>query len=180
MRKIITLVLLLITPWVHSEVQAPIPTCGYHLVSLAAQHEQYRLFAYLPTPHDRPTVGFGATYHLDGSRVKLGDSLPLGQASLLLHNRLKDVSSQVWVLTGRKLNNSQLAAVTLFADNIGIGAFTRSSLRTHLMNGDYDKASAEFPKWSKQNGTVLKGLLTRRLAEQELFNRPPLNCKEKT
>ena len=145
---------------------------------MVAAQEQYRFLPYYATAHERSkgilTCGFGRVV-LDGSKY-----CPIGNELGWLYLRVKDTADQVWALSGRRMNCNQLAAVTSLTYNIGIGAFTRSSLRTHLMNGDYDKASAEFPKWSKQNGTVLKGLLTRRLAEQELFNRPPLNCKEKT
>ena len=162
---------------VHGEVVAPAPSCGYHLVSLAAQHEQYRLFAYLPTPRDRPTVGFGATFHLDGRPVKLGEQMPLGEASAILHGRLKAVSDSVWALSGRSISNSQLAALTLFADNVGLGAYQRSTLRKYVVEGKYELAAAEFPKWSTQGGVQLKGLLKRRMDEQDLFLRPAVQCK---
>ena len=55
--------------------------------------------------------------------------------------------------------------------NIGTGNFLRSTLLKYLQAKQYDKASAEFLKWRKANGKVLKGLEARRKDEQELFNK---------
>jgi lysozyme len=38
-----------------------------------------------------------------------------------------------------------------------------------LNKGDFAGAAAEFPKWNKDNGKVVKGLTNRRLREQALF-----------
>ena len=35
--------------------------------------ENYTDTAVIPTKNDRPTVGFGSTFHADGSPVKMGD-----------------------------------------------------------------------------------------------------------
>ncbi len=43
------------------------------LVGLAV-HEGYTERAIVPTKGDRPTVGFGSTYHADGRPVKMGDT----------------------------------------------------------------------------------------------------------
>ena len=42
------------------------------LVGIAV-HEGYRSEAYIPTPGDRPTVGFGSTFKEDGKPVQLGE-----------------------------------------------------------------------------------------------------------
>jgi GH24 family phage-related lysozyme (muramidase) len=39
-----------------------------------------------------------------------------------------------------------------------------------LNRGDYYGASAEFPKWRKAGGKILKGLVRRRTMERELFD----------
>ena len=43
------------------------------LIALVS-HEGFRDKAYIPVPGDRPTVGFGSTYNLDGTPVKMGDT----------------------------------------------------------------------------------------------------------
>ncbi|MDP2640772.1 MAG: glycoside hydrolase family protein, partial [Betaproteobacteria bacterium] len=45
----------------------------------------------------------------------------------------------------------------------------KSTLLKKLNAGDYSGAAAEFPKWNKAGGKVLKGLVARRAAEAELF-----------
>ena len=39
-----------------------------------------------------------------------------------------------------------------------------------LNRGNYEGASAEFPKWRKAGGKILKGLVRRRTMERELFD----------
>ena len=169
------MLILCIGTLVHAEVQAPAPRHGVHLVSILAQHEQYRYNAYYATPNERSrgiaTCGFGRTIG-----VGIKDVCPIGSELGWLLQHVRDTSDAVWALSGRNLNCNQLAALTSFTYNVGLGAYTRSSLRQYVLAGDYDRAAAEFPKWAKQKGVVLKGLLTRRTAEQDLFMRPPVNC----
>ena len=154
---------------------APAPRHGVHLVSILAQHEQYRYNAYYATQDERrrkiATCGFGRTIG-----VGINDVCPIGAELGWLLNHVRDTSDQVWALSGRQINCNQLAALTSFTYNVGLGAYTKSTMRKYIMAGEYQKASEEFPKWAKQGNTVLKGLLTRRLAEQDMFNRPPTNC----
>lgn len=147
---------------------------------MAAQFENYKYFSYYATPEEQRrgivTAGFGATFHLDGTPIRIGEVMRLGEASVLLHKRLSDVSMQVWALSGRHISNSQLAALTLFADNVGVGAYQKSTLRQYILRSQYDKASAELLKWNKQAGVELRGLTKRRLFEQRIFNSPPMRC----
>lgn len=70
-----------------------------------------------------------------------------------------------------KLNQNQYDALCSSIFNIGTGNFLRSTLLKCLQAKQYDKASAEFLKWRKANGKVLKGLEARRKDEQELFDK---------
>ena len=58
-----------------------------------------------------------------------------------------------------------------FAFNVGLGNLQRSSLRMKTNRGDFEEAAAEFMKWSKAGGKVLKGLVNRRRDEQRLYLR---------
>ena len=62
-------------------------------------------------------------------------------------------------------------ALVSFSFNVGLGNLQRSSLRMKHNRGDFEEAAAEFMKWSKAGGKVLKGLVNRRLDEQRLYLR---------
>ena len=67
------------------------------------------------------------------------------------------------------LNENQFSALVSFVYNIGGSRFRSSTLRQRLRREDYAKASAEFPKWRRAAGKILKGLVARRKREQALF-----------
>jgi lysozyme len=96
----------------------------------------------------------------------------------LLHTDLISFEADVRRLTqGVSLNENQFAALVSFTFNLGAGAFQRSTLRRHLLEGRFDLAADEFPKWVKgdTNGDgvreTLPGLVRRREAERQLFLR---------
>lgn len=71
------------------------------------------------------------------------------------------------------LNVNQLAALTSFVFNIGVGAFKASTMRRLLVAGKVDEAARQFGAWINvtSGGAVLpvKGLIARREAERDLF-----------
>jgi lysozyme len=60
-------------------------------------------------------------------------------------------------------------ALVSFAFNVGLGTLQRSTLRQKHNRGDYAGAADEFLKYTKANGKVLKGLVTRRNDERALY-----------
>jgi lysozyme len=62
-------------------------------------------------------------------------------------------------------------ALVSFSFNVGLGNLQRSSLRMKHNRGEFEEAAAEFMKWSKAGGKVLKGLVNRRRDEQRLYLR---------
>lgn len=178
MRWLISCLIFLIGFTAHADVLSPMPNHGVHLVSILAQHEQYRFNAYYATADERKrniaTCGFGRTIG-----VNINDVCPIGKELNWLWMHVKDTSNAVWALSGRNINCNQLAALTSLTYNIGIGAYTKSTLRKYIMMGDYDRAAKEFPKWAKQGDMVLPGLLKRRNEELKLFLRNPSNCLRK-
>ena len=66
-------------------------------------------------------------------------------------------------------NQCHLDALVSFAFNVGLGNLQSSTLRMKYNRGDYDGAAAEFLKWNKAGGKVLRGLERRREAERALF-----------
>ena len=68
------------------------------------------------------------------------------------------------------LPENKLAACTSFAYNCGLSAFRGSTLFKKIKaNEDDETIPAEFQKWVKAAGKVMKGLVNRRLAEAALY-----------
>lgn len=67
------------------------------------------------------------------------------------------------------LNDNQYGALVSFTFNLGPSNFLKSTLLKKLNNGDYEGAAAEFARWNRAGGQVLKGLTRRRAAEAALF-----------
>ena len=63
----------------------------------------------------------------------------------------------------------QFDALCDFAYNLGPHALAGSTLLRKHKLGDFAGAAAEFVKWDHDNGVVIPGLLTRRLAEKKLY-----------
>ena len=65
---------------------------------------------------------------------------------------------------------NQIGALGCFCFNVGIGALKSSTLLRKFNRGDpADEVAAEFLKWNKAGGRVLRGLTLRRKGEAELF-----------
>jgi lysozyme len=128
--------------------------------------EKLRLIGYLPTPDDKPTIGWGHT----GPEVRVGLIWTLAQAKAAW---AADVDYFVgWLnkqLAGIPTTQGQFDALFSLVYNIGIANLRTSTLlRLHKL-GRYQAAAAEFPKWDHQNHKVIPGLLRRREAERALY-----------
>jgi len=136
-------------------------------ISMIKEHEGLRLNAYLPTPNDVPTIGYG---HTKG--VKLGMTITKAQAEQFLKEDLIWVDNAIARLVKVSLNQNQYDALGSLIYNIGEGAFQTSTLLRKLNSGDYQGAADQFLRWNKQKGKVLNGLTTRREKERVLFLTP--------
>jgi lysozyme len=126
-------------------------------------HEGYRETAYLPTPNDVPTIGFGST-----QGVRLGDRIT---PTVALDRAMKDVQAFEGVLkecVRVPLHQYEYDAYVSLAYNIGPTAFCNSTLVKKLNAQDYAGACTEILRWNKLNGKVLSGLTKRR---QQEYNR---------
>ena len=118
------------------------------------------------------TVGYGSTRDASGNSVCATTppvTEPEGQA-LMAH----DMAGCLEVIHGAAkvaLTDNQTVALADFVYNLGSGNFLKSSLLRLLNTGDYKGAAAEFPKWNLAGGKVLPGLVKRRAAERDLFER---------
>lgn len=137
--------------------------------SLIKGFEACRLTAYLPTANDRPTIGWGST----GPDVRLGMTWTQDQADKRFARDLDDFADGVrHELGDAPTTQGQFDALVSFAYNLGVHALDTSTLLRKHKAGDYVGAGAEFLRWNRQTGVVLKGLTRRRLAEQALYLSP--------
>ena len=139
-------------------------------INLIKQFEGYRSKAYLDAV-GVPTIGYGSTMWNDGKKVKLGETITLDSAGVLLYWQ---VNKMCVILDALTLNQNQYDALSSFIYNIGSGAFSKSTLLKKVkINPKDETIRNEFLKWNKGrvNGllTELKGLTIRRKAESDLY-----------
>lgn len=128
------------------------------------EHEGLRLQAYLPTPNDVWTIGYGHT-----STAKKGMVITEEQAEALLRKDIAWVEEAINTKVVVPLTQNQYDALASLIYNIGAGAFSKSTLLKMLNAGDYKGAADQFLRWDKQKGKTLRGLTRRRQEERELF-----------
>lgn len=133
-------------------------------LDLIKSFENLRLEAYMPTPDDVPTIGYG---HTKG--VQMGNSCTEEQATDWLREDCSDAEECVNKFVRVPMTQNEFDALVSLTFNIGCGAFKGSTLLKLLNNADYDGAAAQFPRWSKQAGNTLAGLVRRREAERRMF-----------
>ena len=133
-------------------------------LALIKEFESLRLEAYLPTPDDVPTIGYG---HTRG--VAMGDTCTEAQADAWLLEDLAWAEDCVEGAVAKLLHENEHAALVSLCFNIGCTAFKNSTLVRLLNEGDFDAAEKQFARWNKQAGRELAGLTRRRAAEEQLF-----------
>lgn len=135
-----------------------------HNIDIIKKHEGLRLEAYLPTPNDVWTIGYGHTH-----TTKQGMKITAGQAESLLRKDITWVEKAVNKLVVVPLTQNQFDALSSLVFNIGEGGFSSSTLLRLLNSGDYEGAANQFLRWNRQKGRVLNGLTKRREEERKLF-----------
>lgn len=106
-----------------------------------ASHEGFVGQAMVPTKNDRPTVGFGSTFHEDGSPVKMGDTVTpvralvkaqahVAKNEAVFRDSLKDAS----------LHQAEFDIYMDWVYQYGTDAWLKSSMRKHVLDGNYTQA----------------------------------------
>jgi len=138
-------------------------------IDLVKYFEGLKLDAYLD-PIKIPTIGYGATFYKDGTKVKMGDKVTQQQAETLLKDHINSFAERVKNLLKSELTENQFSAVTSFAYNCGIGNLKVSTLLKKVnANPNDETIRTEFMKWDKAGGKPLAGLTKRRKAEADLY-----------
>ena len=129
--------------------------------------EGLRLKSYL-CPANVWTIGYGTT-----KDVKPGMTITEAEAERMLAEDVAEFEKGVRAAVKVPLADHQLAALISFAYNVGLGAFRTSTLLRLVNKSEFDSAAKQFDRWTKGGGKVLPGLVKRRAAERELFERKP-------
>ena len=103
--------------------------------------EGYTDKAVIPTKGDRPTLGFGSTFHEDGRPVKMGDTTTPPRALMKMKAHIdKEEASFVRSLPGVELHQGEYDIYMGFVYQYGTGNWWKSSMRTRLLVSDYKGA----------------------------------------
>lgn len=135
-------------------------------ISLIREFEGERLHSY-PDPAtggDPWTIGVGHT----GPEVHRGMFITSDQSEAYLRSDLARFEKAVSRLAP-KTTQSQFDALVSFAFNLGEDNLKSSTLLKKHNAGDFDGAKAQFLRWNRAAGKVMKGLTRRRQAEADLY-----------
>lgn len=136
-------------------------------IRLIQNFEGCRLTAYKPVPTETYwTIGWG---HY-GPDVKQGMTITQAQADAMLVKDLAKyeayVNNPAYVPVTAQLNQNQFDALVSFCYNCGPG-----NLKTLCKGRTIAQIAQSIPKYDKAGGKVLAGLVRRRKAELDLFNK---------
>lgn len=134
---------------------------------LTKASEGLRLRAYPdPATGGRPwTIGWGQTGPDIGPKTVWSQE----RADAALAETLKTNCERIRASVAVPLQPQQLAALSDFVYNVGIGAFRGSTLLELLNYSEYEDAAEQFPRWKYADGKIMQGLVTRRRRERRLF-----------
>ena len=150
-----------------------------HGKELLSQWEGFKLQVYKDAA-GLPTIGVG---HLLTATEKSSGSITIGGESInysggmskeqvlgLLAQDLGRFENAVNESVTVSLIQNQFDALVSFSFNVGVGAFTGSTLLKKLNAGSYDEVPDELMKWTKGGGKTSPGLVVRRQHEIDLWN----------
>ena len=116
------------------------------------------------------TIGYGLTRYPNGVKVMPGDTITEEQAEQYFQQTLQKFAQGVEDSITSQVNNNQFAALVSLAYNIGLTAFKNSTiLRLVNQNPNNPAIKNEFMKWVNSGGKRIKGLVTRRQTEANLY-----------
>ncbi|MBH2008271.1 MAG: lysozyme [Xanthomonadaceae bacterium] len=104
-------------------------------------HEGYTERAVVPTINDRPTLGFGSTFHETGAPVRMGETttpvraLIKAQAHIAREEQIFRAS-----LPGVALHQAEYDLYMDWVYQYGSGAWGKSSMRRHLLASNHRAA----------------------------------------
>jgi len=150
-----------------------------HGRELLSQWEGFKLQVYKDAA-GLPTIGVGhlltgsekssGSIVINGESVDYSGGISKEQVLDLLAQDLGRFVSAVNENVTVSLEQNQFDALVSFSFNVGVGAFTSSTLLKILNGGSYDQVPGELMKWVKAGGQTVQGLVARRQHEIDLWN----------
>lgn len=139
-------------------------------IDLIKKFEGFRSKPY-KCPAGVPTIGYGATFYPNKKKVTMADpEISEVEASELLENMLDRFEQYVDSYCTDSITQNQFDALVSFCYNLGPANLKASTLLKKVnLNPNDPTIRAEFMKWTKAGGRTLKGLVTRRTAEADLY-----------
>lgn len=134
-------------------------------LAILKHYESCELEAYL-CPNRRWTCGWGET-----EGVTRNTKWTQTYADERLEQSLRVREAAIEKLVTVSLTSNQFSSLVSFVYNVGVDAFSKSTLLRLLNKGDYSGASEQFRRWDKAGARILPGLTRRRIAERDLFMR---------
>ena len=127
-----------------------------------------------------PTIGVGhllTKSELSSGKIML-NGVPVPYSGGLTNQQVLDLLGQdvkpaeLAVNNGVKvtLNQNQFDALVSFTFNVGVGAFTASTLLKLINQQQYTAVPTQFLRWVRSGGQVVQGLVNRRQNEISLWN----------
>lgn len=110
------------------------------------------------------TVCWGTT----GPDVIEGKVYTRAECDALLQRDLRTIERQILPMIKPALPEPTKAALYSFTYNVGVGAFSRSTLLKKLNAGEMTQACEELKRWVYAGGKKWKGLMNRREIEEEV------------
>lgn len=136
------------------------------LAQLIKDSEGCKLSAY-QCPAGVWTIGWGCT----GADIKKGLVWTQEQADaeldILVHDAIRKAMKASPSLVLASAN--KVIAIADFIYNLGIGNYSKSTLKKYVDQSNWLAAAGEIKKWDKAGGVTLKGLTIRRKKEANLL-----------
>lgn len=143
---------------------------GAAALDLIRKFEGLKLRPYLDVA-GVPTIGYGATYGVDGKRVSLEHrAITEDEALELLSRDTGRSAAAVDRLVYADIDGAQRGALTSFAFNLGAGALQASTLLRRVNGYEWDDVPFQFSRWIYAGGRPLAGLIRRRAAEARFWS----------
>ncbi len=117
-------------------------------------------------PAGKWTLGYGHT-----EDVEEGDTVTPSEAELLLIEDLRDRAQALAPCVNVPVTEGQYIALLSLAFNVGATTVKKSRLLFKLNHGDVSGAAKEFDDCVYAGGKQIEGLVRRRAAERELFEK---------
>ena len=116
-----------------------------------------------------PTIGYGNTYYLNGKRVTLLDGPITKEYAFEIYKEVVDrFAKKVSAMLKVEVTQNQFNSLVSFNYNTG-ALYTSTLLKKVNANPNDETIDAEFKKWIRAGGKIVKGLVTRREIESNLY-----------